>query len=131
MPSDYTKQRTPETLGTGVYDPLEFRTFSREGATVVRMYHDDPDASVVVWNLEPGQENDVHTHPESMHVFYVLEGTGSYVRADGETVPVRVGQCVTVPRTQVDGMRNTGPDRLSYLAVSTYGTSGYVRVAVG
>ena len=93
------------------------------------MYHDDPDASVVVWNLEPGQENDVHTHPENMHVFYVLEGEGSYVRADGKTVPVRAGQCVIVPRKQVHGIRNTGSERLSYLAVSTQGTGGYVGVS--
>jgi mannose-6-phosphate isomerase-like protein (cupin superfamily) len=127
MPTDHTKQRTPETLGDGVYDPLEFRTFSGEGATVVRLYHDDPDASVVVWNLEPGQENEVHVHPENLHVFYVLEGEGIYARGDGESVPVRAGDCVIIPRGQAHGIRNTGTRRLSYMAVSTYGPGGYVR----
>ena len=126
MPSDHSKQLTPATLGSGVYDPLDFRTFSLEGATVVRMYHDDPDASVVVWNLEPGQENDSHTHPANLHVFYVLEGEGVYLRDDGE-VPVRAGQCVIVPRQQRHGIRNTGTQRLSYMAFSTYGSDGYVR----
>lgn len=126
MPSDHSKQLTPSTLGLGVYDPLDFRTFNAEGATVVRLYHDDPDASVVIWNLEPGQENDSHTHPANLHVFYVLEGEGVYLRDDGE-VPVRAGQCVIVPRQQRHGIRNTGTARLSYMAFSTYGPYGYVR----
>ena len=131
MPSDHSKQVTPGTLGNGVYDPLDFRVYSSEGATVVRMYHDDPDASLVVWNLEPGQENDIHTHPENMHVFYVLEGRGTYVRGEDKPVDVSAGQCVIIPRGQVHGIRNTGTERLSYLALSTYGPDGYVRAPAG
>ncbi len=127
MPSDHSKQLTPTTLGNGVYDPLDFRTFNADGANVVRLYHDDPDASVVVWNLEPGQENDVHSHLENLHVFYVLEGEGSYLR-DETFVPIRAGQIVVIPRQQLHGIRNTGTGRLSYMAVTTYGPDGYVRV---
>jgi quercetin dioxygenase-like cupin family protein len=127
MPSDHSKQLTPSTLGNGLHDPLDFRTFSSEGATVVRLYHDDPDASVVVWNLEPGQENDCHFHKENLHVFYVLEGQGSYLR-DDTLVPIKAGQIVIIPREQLHGMRNTGTSRLSYMAVTTYGPGGYVRV---
>jgi mannose-6-phosphate isomerase-like protein (cupin superfamily) len=126
MPSDHSKQHTPATLGSGVVDPLDFRTFSPDGATVVRLYHDDPDASVVVWNLEPGQENDSHTHPANLHVFFILEGEGTYLRDDGE-VPVRAGHAIVIPRGQRHGIRNTGKVRLSYVAVSTYGPDGYVR----
>ncbi len=128
MPSDHSRQVTPATLGEGVYDPLDFRVFTPEEATVVRMYHDDPDASLVVWNLEPGQENDEHSHPENLHVFYVLDGSGTYLRGDDPPVEVHAGQCVIVPRGQRHGIRNTGSTRLSYLAVSTYGPGGYVRV---
>ena len=127
MPADHTKQLTPATLGDGVYDPRDFRTFNLEEATVVRLYHDDPDASVVVWNLEPGQENDSHEHPSNLHVFYILEGQGTYLK-DDESVSVRAGQCVIIPRGQAHGIRNTGTERLSYMAVSTYGPDGYVRV---
>ena len=127
MPSDHTKQLTPATLGDGVYDPRDFQTFDAEEATAVRLYHDDPDVSVVVWNLEPGQENRSHEHPSNLHVFYVLEGQGTYLKGD-ETVPVSAGQCVIIPRGKVHGMRNTGTARLSYMAVSTLGPDGYVRV---
>jgi mannose-6-phosphate isomerase-like protein (cupin superfamily) len=127
MPSDHTKQITRATLRDGVYDPLDFRTFSDEGATVVRLYHDDPDASVVVWNLEPGQANDQHMHQANLHVFYVLEGEGSYLKDDA-LVPIKAGQIVVIPRQQLHGIRNTGTSRLSYMAMTTYGPDGYVRV---
>jgi quercetin dioxygenase-like cupin family protein len=126
MPSDHSKQLTPATVGKGVHDPLNFRTFSTEGATVVRLYHDDPDASVVVWNLEPGQENEPHSHQGNLHVFYVLEGQGSYLH-DDTLVPVRAGQIIIIPREQLHCIRNTGSSRLSYMAVTTYGADGYVR----
>ena len=66
-----------------------------------------------------------------MHVFYVLEGRGTYVRREDKPVDVRVGQCVIIPRGQVHGIRNTGTERLSYLALSTYGPDGYVRAPAG
>jgi len=126
MPSDHTKQLTPETLGSGIHNPLDFRTFSADGATVVRLYHNDPDASVVVWNLEPGQENTPHLHPGNLHVFYVLEGEGSYLRDEG-LVPIMAGQIIIIPHEQCHGIRNTSSSRLSYMAVTTYGADGYVR----
>ena len=128
MPSDHTQQITPATLGDGVYDPMDFRKYSAEGSTVVRLYHDDPDASVVVWNLEPGQANDQHQHLANLHVFYVLEGEGSYLKDDA-LVPIKAGQIVVIPREQLHGIRNTGTARLSYMAVTTYGPDGYIRTA--
>jgi len=120
-----------DTLGTGVHDPKDFRRFSAEKATVVRMYSDQ-DLVLVVWNLEPGQENDQHQHPENAHTLLVLEGEGHYLKDDGETVSVKAGECVIVPRGQLHGIRNTGNTRLSYFAITTQGPSGYIRnVAAG
>lgn len=128
MPSDHSLQLTPGTLNEGVVDPSPFQRFSPDGANVVRLYHDDPDGSVVVWNLEPGQVQSLHTHPANLHVFYVLEGEGHYLRGDDGSVPISAGQCVIVPREQAHGISNTGAVRLSYIAVSTYGPGGYLRV---
>ena len=86
--------------------------------------------SVVVWNLEPGQANDVHTHPDSAHVQVVLEGTGEYLRDAADPVPISAGQCIVVPRGAVHGIRNTGRGNLSYLAVTTLREGGYVRQAI-
>ena len=130
MARDTTRQLTPETLGEGVYDPHAFKAYSQEEPMVVRMYADDPDASLVVWNLEPGQETDSHRHPENLHVFIVLNGHGEYIN-DGQRVPIAPGQCVIIPRGVVHHIRNTGSEPLSYLAVSTYGPEGYVRERTG
>ncbi|MEK9659345.1 MAG: cupin domain-containing protein [Chloroflexota bacterium] len=128
MPADHSLSLTPQTLGSGVVDPGGFQRFSSDAANVVRLYHDDPDASVVVWNLEPGQTQGLHRHPANLHVFYVLTGEGTYRRGeDGPDVPVRAGQCVIIPRTRSHAIVNTGTQRLSYLAISTYGPDGYVR----
>ena len=120
------RQLADQPRGPGVYDPKAFRTFSAEQATVVRIYSDG-DQSVVVWNLEPGQENPPHVHPENAHTLVVLEGKGSYVRADGSEAPAEAGDCIIVPRALAHGVRNTGTARLSYLAVTTLGAKGYVR----
>jgi hypothetical protein len=48
---------------------LGFHVYSGEGASVVRTYHEYPDASIVVWDLETCQENDIHTHEQNLHVF--------------------------------------------------------------
>lgn len=110
----------------GVYDPKAFCSFTPEQAKVVRVYSDD-DQSVVVWNLEPGQENPPHVHPQNAHTLVVLHGQGAYVRADGSQAPIKGGDCIIVPRAEAHGIRNTGNARLSYLAVTTLGGKGYVR----
>jgi mannose-6-phosphate isomerase-like protein (cupin superfamily) len=116
----------PATIGAGVHDPRRFQRFSTDRATVVRMYA-DRDLSLVVWNLEPGQENDLHQHPENAHTLIVLEGQGIYLRGQTESVPIKGGDCIIVPRGQLHGVRNTGSVRLSYFALTSQGPSGYIR----
>jgi mannose-6-phosphate isomerase-like protein (cupin superfamily) len=116
------------TLGNGVHDPRRFQRYSAESATVVRMYSDQ-DLSMVVWNLEPGQENDLHQHPENAHALLVLEGEGEYLRGEHGSVPIRAGDCVIVPRGELHGIRNSGNARLSYFAITSQGQAGYVRNA--
>jgi mannose-6-phosphate isomerase-like protein (cupin superfamily) len=116
---------TPETLGSGVHNPMEYREYSPESAHATRMYK-DADISLVVWNLEPGQAGAVHSHPESAHAFLVLCGSGDYVRGD-DVVPIKTGDCVIIPRQQVHSIRNTGSERLSYLAFTNQGVNGYSR----
>jgi mannose-6-phosphate isomerase-like protein (cupin superfamily) len=128
MPADRSRKLTPETVGHGVHDPRLYRQFSPEGGTVVVMY-EDTDLSLVVWNLEPGQENGSHVHPESAHVLLVLEGQGERIGEGGHAVPIGAGQCIIVPRGVTHGIRNTGAERLSYLATTTLDEAGYVRQA--
>jgi quercetin dioxygenase-like cupin family protein len=115
-----------DNLGTGVHRPDPYQRFSPEKATASRMYKDQ-DISLVVWNLEPGQENNIHQHPESAHTFLVLCGEGEYVRGEAEAVPIRAGDYIIIPRQTLHGIRNTGTERLSYLAFTSQGPNGYSR----
>jgi quercetin dioxygenase-like cupin family protein len=130
MARDDSLKRSRETLGTGVLAPSAYCRFAPDEALVVPVYGDD-DLSVVVWNLEPGQENAPHVHATNGHTLLVLQGSGVYLRGDAEPVPIQTGDCVIVPRGVVHGVRNSGATRLSYLAVTTVGAGGYVRGAVG
>ncbi|HXG36195.1 MAG TPA: cupin domain-containing protein [Dehalococcoidia bacterium] len=128
MPADQSKRLTPESLDSGVIDPKDFFTFSPEEGTVSIAYGEDPDVSIVIWNLEPGQENSTHVHPASTHVQIVLTGSGEYLK-DGKAIPVKAGQTIIVPRNVVHGIRNTGKERLSYMAVTA--GEGYDRRPIG
>jgi quercetin dioxygenase-like cupin family protein len=130
MARNDSKRLTAATLGSGVVQPREFCLFAREEAMVVPVYHDQ-DQSIVVWNLEPGQENMIHVHAANAHSIVVLQGSGIYLRDEGEPVPIRTGDCIIVPRGTAHGIRNTGDAPLSYLAFTTTGEGGYVRGAVG
>ena len=123
---DASRRMTPDTLGSGVYDPRTFEQFRPEEGTVVPLYKDQ-DVSVVVWNLAPGQENSPHSHPASAHVLWVLEGEGQCLKGDAAPVSIKAGECAIVPRGVVHGIRNTGRSNLSYLAVTSVGAGGYVR----
>jgi mannose-6-phosphate isomerase-like protein (cupin superfamily) len=128
--ADESRMMTPETLGAGIANPLEFRRFSAEQGFVVAMYKDQ-DVSVVVWNLEPGQENSTHVHGASAHVMLVLEGNGQRISDNADPVPLRAGECLIVPRGSVHGIRNTGDTRMSYLAITTLAEGDYVRAPIG
>jgi len=130
MPADQSKAMSPENLGTGVYNPKDFSAFDPNEGMVCIMYGNDPDVSIVVWNLEPGQENSTHVHPTSTHVQMVLQGAGEYLK-DGKPVPCKAGDAIIVPRGVVHGVRNTGKDRLSYMAVTSVSPEGYDRQPVG
>jgi quercetin dioxygenase-like cupin family protein len=126
MQSTEAPTLTRDTLGTGVYRPDAYRRFSPEAASATRMYKDE-DISLVVWNLEPGQENAQHSHTENAHAFLVLTGEGVYLREDADPVPIRAGDYVIIPRQVLHGIRNTGTERLSYLAFTNQGPNGYSR----
>jgi quercetin dioxygenase-like cupin family protein len=114
---------TPETLGTGVIQPMDWRQYSSEKATVVSVYNDD-DLGIVIWNLEPGQEHSCHLHPACAHAFIILEGEGHYLQHDPETAeyaenPVKQGDMVFIPRQTLHAIRNTSTSNMSYCAVTT------------
>jgi len=107
-------------LSTLVFDVSKYQVFSPESATVVFTYITGQ-LGIVVWNLEPGQENDYHLHPTTEHLHVVLEGECEYTLGDSPPVIVKPGQAVMVPEQIPHGIRNLGTTRASYMAITSPG----------
>lgn len=109
----------PETL---VFDLSTYQRYDPERAVVTLAYANQVNGlGIVVWNLEPGQENDYHAHPSTEHLHLVIEGEAEYTLAGRPAVTVRVGQAVMVPAMVPHGVRNTSAERCSYVAVNSPG----------
>ncbi len=113
----------PAVADTLVVDLATYQVFDAESAVVTLMYTNIArnGLGIVVWNLEPGQENDFHRHPDTEHLHVVLAGEAEYTIADRPPVTVGVGQAVMVPANVAHGVRNTGTQRCSYLAINSPG----------
>lgn len=112
--------RSPESM---FIDLERFQVYDGEDPTVTLVYGatDDEKIGIVVWNLEPGQENERHVHTVIDHVHVVLSGEAEYHVADGPALTVRAGQAIMVPAGVMHGVRNIGHERCSYLAVTSPG----------
>ena len=127
---------TPETLESGIIDPVSTRKYSDEKANVVPVYTDEKDMAIVTWNLMPGQENESHLHPNGAHVFFIIEGNGIYIKhqpgtSECKEFAIKAGDTVNIPRGIVHGIRNTGDEPLSYFALTTTAGGDYERVVDG
>jgi oxalate decarboxylase/phosphoglucose isomerase-like protein (cupin superfamily) len=72
--------------------------------------------SAGVVQLEPGKGHDLHTHPDSDEILYVVGGEGEQTVA-GETREVSAGRMIFVPAGVEHGTHNTGWETLKLLAV--------------
>lgn len=103
-----------------ILDMSKYQVFTEDAATVVLSPRGTL-GGVVVWNLEPGQENDYHMHPASEHLTFVIEGELEFTLGEREPETVRPGQLVVIPATLPHGIRNLSDRRGSYVAVTTPG----------
>jgi quercetin dioxygenase-like cupin family protein len=109
-----------DELDTLVFDVAKYQQYSDDAATVVFAYISGQ-LGVVLWNLEPGQENDYHLHPTTEHLHVVVAGECEYTLGDRPPVVVRPGQAVMVPENVAHGIRNVGTERASYMAITSPG----------
>lgn len=110
----------PESL---VVDLSTYQQFDAERAVVALIYGNiaNNGLGIVMWNLEPGQQNDFHRHPTTEHLHLVVAGEAEYTIEDQAPVTVRVGQAVMVPANVAHGIRNVGYQRCSYIAINSPG----------
>lgn len=125
----------PDFIGTinpddpaSLHFPLsKFQKFNERLPTVVLGYVTGQ-IGVVMWNLEPGQENDYHVHPTTEHLHIIVEGECEYTLAGQPPVITRAGEAVMVPAGVAHGIRNISDKRASYVAVTSPGPYEKVRV---
>ena len=110
----------PESLA---FDFSTYQQFDAERPVVTLMYSNiaKQGLGIVVWNLEPGQENDYHLHPSTEHLHIVLTGEAEYKLGNHAPFRVKAGQGVMVPANLPHGIRNVGTERCSYVAVNSPG----------
>ena len=110
----------PTDPATFVFDPADYMSYDDDSA-VVSFAWIKGELGIVLWNLEPGQWNDYHLHPETEHLHVVLTGEVDYHLAGLPPVRVRAGQAVIVPAQVAHGIENTGAERATYMAVTSPG----------
>lgn len=72
--------------------------------------------SAGVVQLEPGKGHDLHEHPDSDEILYVISGEGEQTIA-GDTREVGAGEMMYIPASVEHGTINTGWETLKLLAV--------------
>jgi mannose-6-phosphate isomerase-like protein (cupin superfamily) len=66
--------------------------------------------------FEPGQSHELHTHAGMDKLYYVLRGRGRFLLSDRE-LDMEAGTMLVAPDGVAHGIRNTGSERLTVLAV--------------
>jgi quercetin dioxygenase-like cupin family protein len=66
--------------------------------------------------FEPGQAHALHAHQGMDKLYYVLEGEGLFLLADGDR-PMKAGDLLVAPDGVPHGVRNNSEGRLLVLAV--------------
>ncbi|HZP31018.1 MAG TPA: cupin domain-containing protein [Acidimicrobiia bacterium] len=118
--ADLAKDIDGTELSSLVFDLSKYQQFDAEAATVVLTYVTGQ-LGIVVWNLEPGQENDYHVHPTTEHLHIVLEGECEYSIGDLPPQTVKAGQAAMIPAQVPHGIRNRTDRRASYIAITSPG----------
>ena len=128
--TDLMGRLDPGRLDSLAFDLSTYQQFDPDRAVVTILYSNiaNQGLGIVIWNLEPGQENDYHVHPSTEHLHIVLSGEAEYTLGDRAPVRVRVGQAVMVPANVAHGIRNVGTERCSYIAINSPGN--YQKIVV-
>jgi quercetin dioxygenase-like cupin family protein len=113
--TDQDSTATPQ-----VFDIGSFQEFCTEHALVI-VVSNKTQLPVVVWNFEPGQANDAHTHARTEHVHIVIEGELEYRLDNQPGCMVHTGQAVLIPAGVTHEVRNRTSGRSSYVAISSPG----------
>ena len=127
--ADHVSAMNPEDLKSLVFSLSTYQIFDEEAPTAVMAYAADH-LGLIMWNLQPGQENDYHVHPTTEHLHIIVEGEVEYTIGDAPPVMLKRGEAVMVPATVPHGIRNLSNEPASYFAIASMKSGPYEKVLV-
>jgi quercetin dioxygenase-like cupin family protein len=103
-----------------------------EGEPIRSVVSESPEAVVVAWYIQPGQEIAAHIHPQGQDTWTILSGQGDYyLDTAGNRTPIQSGDIVVAPTGCVHGVINTGDKPLMFISVVSPANAGYVLLPPG
>ncbi len=100
-----------------------------DGEPMRSVVTESPDAVVVAWYIQPGQEIPAHIHPHGQDTWTILAGNGEYyLDRSGTTKPIGVGDVVVAPTGSVHGVLNNGDEPLVFISIVAPSDAGYERL---
>ena len=74
---------------------------------------------VAVFRMSPGQEQEVHMHPNTTHAWFVFEGEVEITLEDDAKTLAGPGTFCVHPINTVHGLKNVGKTDVVYVTLST------------
>jgi quercetin dioxygenase-like cupin family protein len=99
---------------------------SSEGEPIRSVITESPDAVIVAWYIQPGQEIAPHIHPQGQDTWTILSGRGDYyLDQAGNKQSIEMGDVVIAPAGSVHGVFNSGDESLVFISVVSPMNAGY------
>ncbi len=112
-----------------IFNSSKFFQPTETGEPIRSVITESPDATVVAWYIQPGQEIPAHIHPHGQDTWTILSGTGKYyLDRAGATKSIVAGDVVIAPVGCVHGVFNHSDEALVFISVVSPATAGYERL---
>ena len=97
-----------------------------EGEPIRSVVTESPEAVIVAWYIQPGQEIAAHCHPQGQDTWTILSGQGDYyLDTAGMRQLITAGDVVIAPTGCVHGVANHGAEPLVFISVVSPADAGY------
>ncbi len=114
---------------TRIFNSSKFFQPTDTGEPIRSVITESPDATIVAWYIQPGQEIPAHIHPHGQDTWTILSGAGEYyVDRAGVTKSIVVGDVVIAPTGCVHGVFNSSDEALVFISVVSPAAAGYERL---
>ncbi len=114
-----------------IFNSSKFFQPTETGEPLRSVITESPDATVVAWYIQPGQEIAAHIHPHGQDTWTILSGTGEYyLERSGATTSIVAGDVVIAPTGCVHGVFNHSDEALVFISVVSPADAGYERLSI-